>query len=168
MRSNIYYILTRFFYVCVYLFAHIVINSLAFNMLYNGDRNTPISTPKTRKRKGYIATKDRKIDAIKKRISDDTEFRDKENETRLANVKKALEDPVTRARHNSDALKRMANKLNDPAKGSKYNASVADKLNDPAKRAKHNSSVANKLQDPADCRHYLLMERLFDLVYSGN
>ena len=69
-------------------------------------RGTPISTPKTRKRRGYRATKDRKRDAIKKRRTDYTEFRDKENETRLANVNKALEDPETRARHNSDMLKR--------------------------------------------------------------
>ena len=75
---------------------------------------------------------------IKKRRSDDTEFRDEEIETRLANVKKALEDHETRARHNSDALKRMTNKLNDPAKRAKYNASVADKLKDPSERAKHN------------------------------
>ena len=51
-------------------------------------KDTPISTPKSRKRKGYGATKDGKRDAIKKRRSDDTEFRDNENETRLASVKK--------------------------------------------------------------------------------
>ena len=34
-------------------------------------KDTPISTPKTRKRKGYRATKDRKRDAIKKRRKDD-------------------------------------------------------------------------------------------------
>ena len=52
--------------------------------------STPISTPKSRKRKGYRATKDKKKDAIKKRRTDDTEFRDKENETRLA-ISKRIE-----------------------------------------------------------------------------
>ena len=113
-------------------------------------KDTPISTPKTRKRRGYRATKDRKRDAIKKRRTDDTEFRDKENETRLANVNKALEDPETRARHNSDMLKRTRNMLKDPAERAKHNAAVADKLKDPAERAKHNAAVADKLKDPAD------------------
>ena len=78
------------------------------------------------------------------------EFRDKENETRLANVNKALEDPETRATHNSDALKRTRNKLKDPAERAKHNTSVADKLKDPTERAKRNTAVADKLNDPAE------------------
>ena len=150
-------------------------------------KGTPISTPNTRKRKGYRATKDRMRDAIKKRRTDDTEFRDKENETRLANVKKALEDPETRAKHNSDMLKRtrnklkdpaerakhntsVANKLNDPAERAKQNASVADKLNDPAQRAKHNASVADKLNDPAErAKHNAsVADKLNDPAESAN
>ena len=118
-------------------------------------KDTPISTPKTRKRKGYRATKDRKGDAIKRKRSDDTEFRDKENETRLANVKIDREDPETRAKYNSDQLKRITNKLKGPAERAKHNASVTDKLKDPAERAKHNASVADKLKDPSErAKHY--------------
>ena len=113
-------------------------------------KDTSISTPKSRKRNGYRATKDRMRDAIKKRRSDDTEFRDNENETRLASVKKDREDPETRAKHNNDESKRMTNKLKDPAERAKHNASVADKLKDPAERAKHNAFVADKLKDPAE------------------
>ena len=113
-------------------------------------RGTPISTPKTRKRLGYRATKDRKRDAIKKRRSDDTEFRDKENETRLSNIKSDREDPETRAKHSSDQLKRMTNKLMDPAERAKHNTAAANKLKDPAERAKDNAAVADKVKDPAE------------------
>ena len=42
-----------------------------------------ISTPKSRKRKGYRARKDRNRAAIKKKRSDDSEFCETENESRL-------------------------------------------------------------------------------------
>ena len=120
------------------------------------------ATPKTRKRKGYRATKDRKGDAIKRKRSDDTEFRDKENETRLANVKIDREDPETRAKCNCDQLKRITNKLKGPAERAKHNASVTDKLKDPAERAKHYTAVVNKLRNPAERLKY--NERQLKLV----
>ena len=125
-------------------------------------KGTPISTPKTRKRKGYRATKDRKRDAIKKRRTDDTEFRDNENETRLASVKKDREDPETRAKYDSDRSKRMTNKLKDPAERAKYNASVADKLKDPTERAKYNERqlklVTEKRRDSKEKMRHNLAE----------
>ena len=48
------------------------------------------STPKSRKRKGYRARKDKNRDAIKKRRSDDAEFCQAENESRLERFNKIV------------------------------------------------------------------------------
>ena len=62
------------------------------------------STPKSRKRKGYRARKDRNRVAIKKRRSDDTEFSKAENESRLERFNKDCEDSDFLAKHNENQL----------------------------------------------------------------
>ena len=131
-------------------------------------RGTPIATRKTRKRKGYRATKDRKRDAIKKRRTDDSEFRDKENETRLANVNNDREDPETRAKYNSDMLKRMTDKLKDPAERAKYNERqlklVTDKRIDSKEKMRHNLAELDRYRTMRGALKSVILKYLSEIA----
>ena len=107
-----------------------------------------ISTPKSRKRKGYLARKDRSRAAIKKRRSDDSEFCNAENESRLERFKKDCEDPDFLAKHNENHLRDITKRLKDPKKRAEHNNAVAERLNHPEKRAEHNNAVAERLNHP--------------------
>ena len=135
------------------------------------------STPKSRKRKGYRARKDRKRVNIKKRRIDDEDFRIVENEIRLKrfndnyedpdfqskhkenqlrNSRTLLKDPEKRAVHNVQRLQAMTERLKDPEKRAKHNTqqlqAMTERLKDPEKRAKHNSqqlqAMTERLKDP--------------------
>ena len=114
------------------------------------------STPKSRKRKGYRARKDRNRDAIKKRRSDDTEFCKAENESRLERFNKDCEDSDFLAKHNENQLQDITRRLRDPEKRAEHNKqqldAMTERLNDPAKRAKHNKqqleAMTERLNDP--------------------
>ena len=73
-----------------------------------------MSTPKSRKRKGYRARKDRNRAAIKKRRTDDSEFCQTENESRLERFNKDCEDSDFLAKHNENQLQNITKKLKDP------------------------------------------------------
>ena len=107
-----------------------------------------ISTPKSRKRKGYRARKDRNRAAIKKRRSDDSEFCKTENESRLERFNIDCEDPDFLAKHSENHLRDITKRLKDPEKRAEHNCAVAERLNDPEKRAEHNCPVAEGLKDP--------------------
>ena len=132
------------------------------------------STPKSRKRKGYRARKDRKRVNIKKRRIDDEDFRIVENEIRLKrfndnyedpdfqskhkenqlrNSRTLLKDPEKRTVHNVQRLQAMTERLKDPEKRAKHNTqqlqAMTERLKDPEKRAKHNKRKSDKLKDPS-------------------
>ena len=114
------------------------------------------STPKSRKRKGYRARKDRNRDAIKKRRSDDTEFCKAENESRLERFNKDCEDSDFLAKHNENQLQDITRRLRDPAKRAEHNKqqleAMTERLRDPEKRAEHNKqqleAMTERLNDP--------------------
>ena len=122
------------------------------------------STPKSRKRKGYRARKERNRANIKKRRVDDDNFRESENEIRLelfndeyeipdfhakykedrSRLRMLLKDPDKRAEYNMQQLQAMTERLKDPDKRAKHNKRKSDKLKDPSIRDKHNSYVLEK------------------------
>ena len=95
------------------------------------------STPKSRKRKGYRARKDRNRAAIKKRRSDDSEFCKTENEARLERFEKDCEDPDFLSKHNENQLRDITKKLKDPEKRAEHNKqqldAMTERLKDPEK-----------------------------------
>ena len=132
------------------------------------------STPKSRKRKGYQARKERNRANIKKRRVDDDNFRKCENEIRLKrfndnyedsdfrakhkesqlhNNSLLLKDPDKRAEHNMQQLQAMTERLKDPDKRAEHNIqqlqAMTERLKDPDKRAKHNKRKSDKLKDPS-------------------
>ena len=106
------------------------------------------STPKSRKRKGYRARKDRNRVAIKKRRSDDAEFCQADNEFRLERFNKDCEDSDFLAKHNENQLQDITKRLRDPEKRAEHNKqqleAMTERLNDPAKRAEHNKHVLER------------------------
>ena len=106
------------------------------------------STPKSRKRKGYRARKDRNRVAIKKRRSDDTEFSKAENESRLERFNKDCEDSDFLAKHNENQYQDITKRLKDPVKRAEYNKQQLDamtkRLKDPENRAEHNKHVLER------------------------
>ena len=110
------------------------------------------STPKSRKRKGYRARKDRNRDAIKKRRSDDTEFCKAENESRLERFNKDCEDSDFLAKHNENQFQDITKRLKDPAKRAEHNKqqleAMTERLNDPLKRAQHKTCQSDRLKNP--------------------
>ena len=106
------------------------------------------STPKSRKRKGYRARKDRNRAAIKKRRFDDTEFSKAENESRLERFNKDCEDSDFLAKHNENHLRDITKRLKDPEKRAEHNKqqldAMTDSLKDPVKRADHNKHVLER------------------------
>ena len=131
------------------------------------------STPKSRKRKGYRARKERNRANIKKRRVDDDNFRESENEIRLerfnddyeipdfhakhkenrSRLRMLLKDPDKRAEYNKQQLQAMTERLKDPDKRAEYNKqqlqAITERLKDPDKRAKHNKRKSDKLKDPS-------------------
>ena len=134
------------------------------------------STPKSRKRKGYRARKDRNRVAIKKRRSDDTEFCKAENEFRLERFNKDCEDSDFLAKHNENQLQVITKRLKDPEKRAEHNKqqldAINERLNDPGKRAEYNKqqleALTKRLKDPETRaehnKHQLdaMTERLMD------
>ena len=134
------------------------------------------STPKSRKRKGYQARKERNRANIKKRRVDDDNFRESENEIRLerfnddyeipdfhakhkenrSRLRMLLKDPDKRAEYNKQQLQAMTERLKDPDKRAEYNKqqlqAMTERLKDPDKRAKHNKqqlqAMTERLKDP--------------------
>ena len=70
-----------------------------------------ISTPKSRKRKGCRARKDRNRAAIKNKRSDDSEYCKTENESRLERFNKDCEDSDFLDKHNENQLRDITKKL---------------------------------------------------------
>ena len=66
-----------------------------------------MSTPKSRKGKGYRAKKDRNRAAIKKKRTDDSEFCQTENESRLERFNKDCEDSDFLTKHNENQLRNI-------------------------------------------------------------
>ena len=114
------------------------------------------STPKSRKRKGYRARKDRNRDAIKKRRSDDAEFCQAENESRLERFNKDCEDSDFLAKHNENQLQDITKRLKDPEKRAEHNKqqleAMTKRLKNPQKRAEHNKqqldAITKRLKVP--------------------
>ena len=114
------------------------------------------STPKSRKRKGYLARKDRNRAAIKKRRSDDAEFCKAENESRLERFNKDCEDSDFLAKHNENQLQDITKRLKNPEKRAEHNKqqldAINERLNDPGKRAEYNKqqleALTKRLKDP--------------------
>ena len=110
------------------------------------------STPKSRKRKGYRARKDRNRAAIKMRRSDDTEFCKAENESRIERFNKDCEDSDFLAKHNENQLRDMTKRLKDPEMRAEHNKQQLDamtkRLKDPEKRAEHNTCKSDRLKNP--------------------
>ena len=114
------------------------------------------STPKSRKRKGYRARKDRNRAAIKIRRSDDSEFSKAENESRIERFNKDCEDSDFLAKHNENQLRDITKRLKDPEKRAEHNKQQLDAMNErlkyPEKRAKHNKqqleAMTKRLKDP--------------------
>ena len=114
------------------------------------------STPKSRKRKGYRARKDRNRAAIKKRRSDDSEFCKAENESRLEHFNKDCEDSDFLAKHNENHLRDITKRLKDPEKRAEHNKqqldAMTERLRDPEKRAEYNKqqleAMTERLKDP--------------------
>ena len=134
------------------------------------------STPKSRKRKGYRARKERNRANIKKRRVDDDNFRESENEIRLerfnddheipdfhakhkenrSRLRMLLKDPDKRAEYNMQQLQAITERLKDSDKRAAHNKQqlqvMTERLKDPDKRAKHNKqqlqAMTEKLKDP--------------------
>ena len=114
------------------------------------------STPKSRKRKGYRTRKDRNRAAMKKKRSDDTEFCQAENESRLERFNKDCEDSDFLAKHNQNQLRDITKRLKDPEKRAEHNKqqlkAMNERLNDPEMRAEHNKqqleAMTERLKDP--------------------
>ena len=114
------------------------------------------STPKSRKRKGYRARKDRKRVNIKKRRIDDEDFRIVENEIRLKRFNDNYEDPDFQSKHKENQLRNSRTLLKDPEKRAVHNVqrlqAMTERLKDPEKRAKHNTqqlqAMTERLKDP--------------------
>ena len=85
------------------------------------------STPKSRKREGYRARKDRNRAAIKKRRSEDTEFSKAENESRLELFNKDCEDSDFLAKHNENHYRDITKRLRDPEKRAEHNKHVLER-----------------------------------------
>ena len=114
------------------------------------------STPKSRKRKGYQARKERNRANIKKRRVDDDKFRKCENEIRLKRFNDNYEDPDFRAKHKESQLHNNCLLLKDPEKRAEHNMqqlqAMTERLKDPDKRAEHNmqqlQAMTERLKDP--------------------
>ena len=134
------------------------------------------STPKSRKRKGYRARKERNRANIKKRRVDDDNFRESENEIRLerfnddyeipdfhakhkenrSRLRMLLKDPDKRAEYNMQQLQAMIERLKDPDKRAEYNKqqlqAITERLKDPDQRAEYNKqqlqAMTERLKDP--------------------
>ena len=102
------------------------------------------STPKSRKRKGYQARKDRNRVNIKKRRIDDEDFRIVENEIRLERFNDNYKDPDFQAKHKENQFRNSRTLLKDPDKRAKHNTQQLQRLKDPSSREKHNSCVLKK------------------------
>ena len=120
------------------------------------------STPKSRKRKGYRARKDRNRDAIKKRRSNDSEFCKAENESRLERFNKDCEDSDFLAKHNVNQLQDITKRLKDPEKRAEHNKQQLDAINErlkePEKRAEYNKqqldAINERLKEPEKRAEY--------------
>ena len=134
------------------------------------------STPKSRKRKGYRARKERNRANIKKRRVDDDKFHESENEIRLerfnddyeipdfhakhkenlSRLRMLLKDPDKRGEYNKQQLQAMTERLKDPDKRAEYNKqhlqAMTERLKDPDKRAEYNKqqlkAMTERLKDP--------------------
>ena len=145
------------------------------------------STPKSRKRKGYQARKERNRANIKKRRVDDDNFRKCENEIRLKRFnddyedsdfqakhkenqfrssRMLLKDPDKRAEHNMQHFQAMRERLKDPDKRAEYNMqqlqAMRDRLKDPDKRAEYNmqqlQAMRDRLKDPDKRAEYNMQQ----------
>ena len=113
------------------------------------------STPKSRKRKGYRARKERNRANIKKRRVDDDNFRESENEIRLERFNDDYEIPDFHAKHKEN-LSRLRMLLKDPDKRAEYNKqqlhAMTERLKDPDKRAEYNKqqlqAMTERLKGP--------------------
>ena len=145
-----------------------VVPLIDLDLLSQSSSDTPMtpekgfSTPKSRKRKGYRARKDRNRDAIKKRRSDDSGFCKAENESRLERFNKDCEDSDFLAKHKENHLQDITKRLKDPEKRAEHNKQQLDAMNerlkDPEKRAEYNKqqlkAINERLKDPEKRAEY--------------
>ena len=122
-----------------------------------------ISTPKSRKRKGYRARKDRNRASIKKRRYDESEFCKTENESRLERFNKDCEDSDLLAIHNENQMQNITKRLKDPNTRAEHNNAVAERFKDPVKRSEHNNAVSERLKDPSVREGPTILDRKVDL-----
>ena len=115
-----------------------------------------LSTPKTGKRKGYQARKNRNRASMKKRRVDDEDFRKTENESRLERFNDDYEDSDFRAKHNENQLASITKRLKYPDNRAEHNVrnlvSMTKRLENPEKRAEQNIrslvSMTKRLENP--------------------
>ena len=115
-----------------------------------------LSTPKSGKRKGYQARKNRNRASMKKRRVDDEDFRKIENESRLKRFNDDYEDSDFRAKHNENQLASITKRLEYPVNRAEQNVrnlvSMTKRLENPEKRAEQNIrslvSMTKRLENP--------------------
>ena len=115
-----------------------------------------VYTPKSGKRKGYQARKNRNRASMKKRRVDDEDFRKTENESRLNRFNDDYEDSDFRAKHNENQLASITKRLEYPDNRAEHNVrnlvSMTKRLENPEKRAEQNIrslvSMTKRLENP--------------------
>ena len=115
-----------------------------------------VYTPKSGKRKGYQARKNRNRASMKKRRVDDEDFRKTENESRLKLFNDDYEDSDFRAKHNANQLASITKRLEYPDNRDEQNlrslVSMTKRLENPEKRAEQNLrslvSMTKRLENP--------------------
>ena len=128
-----------------------------------------LSTPKSGKRKGYQARKNRNRASMKKRRVDDEDFRKTENESRLKRFNDDYEDSDFRVKHNENQLASITKRLKDPDNRAEQNVcslvSMTKRMEDPEKRAEQNVrnlvSMTKRMEDPekrAEHNRYVLQK----------